>query len=211
MNLSVAVLAGGRSRRMGDDKGLVPLDGRPMVEHVLAAVSGLGEETFLITNRPQAYAQLRLRMASDASPGRGSLEGLRTALSAARTRSVLVVGCDMPFLQRPLLEHLAHWKGDLQALVPRYDDRLQPLVAVYRATCLAHVERMLERGQLKLQSVLAGMKIAIVDESSVRQLDPDGLSFFNVNTPQALERATRLIRQGSSAEASPLPSKQDGR
>ena len=199
MDLSVAILAGGRSSRMGEDKGLVQLNGRPMIQHVIDAVADLGAETFLVSNRPQAYSRFGLRIAEDDSPGRGSLEGLRTALTAARSDYVLVVGCDMPFIQRPLVEHLVSIKRSFEALVPRYGGRLQPMLAVYGVTCLSHINRMLDQDQMKLGQVLDGVDSAIVEEDTVRKFDPDGISFRNVNTPEDLQRANRLIEEQAGA------------
>ena len=104
--LTVAVQAGGRSSRMGEDKALLQLDGIPLIERLLQRVSGLGDEILITTNRPQDYQYLGLRMASDPEPGAGALHGLHTALKAARGQTVLVLACDMPFVSRPLLEHM---------------------------------------------------------------------------------------------------------
>ena len=195
MDLSVAILAGGQSSRMGQDKGLVPLDGRPMIQYVLDAVADLGAETFLVSNRPQAYSQFGLRIAEDDSPGRGSLEGLRTALASAISDYVLVAGCDMPFIQRSLVEHLVSRERNFEALVPRYGGRLQPMLAVYGVTCLPHIERMLEQDQMKLGRVLLGLDTVMVDETTVLEFDSVGISFRNVNTPEDLRRAKGLIEE----------------
>src|SRR3989304_9423119 len=117
--LPVAVQAGGRSSRMGSDKALLRLDGVPLIERLLQRVSGLGEEILIPTNRPQDYQYLGLRMASDPEPGAGALHGLRTALEAARGQTVLVLACDLPFVSRPLLEHMLQLGGAAGLVVPR--------------------------------------------------------------------------------------------
>ena len=193
MDFSIAILAGGRSRRMGQDKGLAPLGGRAMVEHVLAAAAPLGAEVFLATNRAEDYAYLGLRIAQDEWPGSGSLEGLRTALAAAATEKVLVLACDLPFLRRPLLEHLARQTGEFQALVPRVGGRLHPLVATYERSCLPEVEAARARGEMSLQALLETIVLLELDETHVRNLDPDGLSFINVNSHDELMEAERIF------------------
>ena len=105
--LTVALQAGGTSRRMGHDKAQVLLDGRPLITHVLERAAPLADEVMVTTNAPQEYAFLGgVRLAPDAQPGAGALAGLRTALRAASHEHVLVLACDLPFLCVPLLEHL---------------------------------------------------------------------------------------------------------
>ncbi|MFZ1400056.1 MAG: molybdenum cofactor guanylyltransferase, partial [Candidatus Promineifilaceae bacterium] len=105
-NLTVAIMAGGQSSRMGTDKSFVLFEGRPMIEVVIDAVAGLGDEMLLITNKPADYAHLKLPMVSDVYPDHGSLGGIFTAVHAATHPHTLVVACDMPWLNRPLLEHM---------------------------------------------------------------------------------------------------------
>ena len=102
---------------MGRDKGLVQLAGRPLVQHVLDRVAQLGDEVCITTNRPQAYAFLGVPTASDPQPGLGALAGLRTALQAARSDTVLVVACDMPFLEPALLRHLLSRSGEAEVVI----------------------------------------------------------------------------------------------
>lgn len=180
---------------MGRDKGLVQLDGRPLVEHVRRASMGVGQQVFLVTNRPEAYAFLGLRTASDREPGRGSLEGLRSALSAGRSEHVLVVACDMPFVRPALLRHLAAQAGSADAVVPRYQGQLQPFLALYSRRCLPAVEQALCEERLEVRVVLQELNFAVVEESELRAHDPRGLSFYNLNTPEDLERAGEILQQ----------------
>lgn len=195
MAVSVAILAGGQSRRMGRDKGLVQLDGRPLVEHVRRASMGVGQEVFLVTNRPEAYAFLGLRTVADQDPGRGSLEGLRSALSAGRSEHVLVVACDMPFVRPDLLEHLAAQAGTADAVVPRFQGRLHPFLALYSRGCLPAVERALGADELEVRAALGQLNCVVVEESDLRVHEREGLSFYNVNTPEDLERAREILKQ----------------
>jgi len=145
--LTVAVQAGGRSSRMGSDKALLRLDGIPLIERLLQRVSGLGEEILITTNRPQDYQYLGLRMASDPEPGAGALHGLHTALEAARGQTVLVLACDMPFVSRPLLEHMLRLAEAADLVVPRRGGEYEPLHAVYSKGCLPALEAALQQGE----------------------------------------------------------------
>jgi molybdopterin-guanine dinucleotide biosynthesis protein A len=192
MERSVAVQAGGRSSRMGRDKALVRLAGRSLIEHVLDHVEGLAQEVLVTSNRPETLQFLRLPIFQDVAPAPGALEGLKTALFAAHGRRVLVVGCDMPFLSRPLLEHLFESSEQAEVTVPRWNDRLQPLCAVYSPDCLAAIEVCLAAGDKRMISFHDQIKVAVIDPEVVAGFDPDGMSFFNVNTPQDLEKAEQI-------------------
>ncbi|MFQ3568760.1 MAG: molybdenum cofactor guanylyltransferase, partial [Aggregatilineales bacterium] len=105
-NFTLAIVAGGKSTRMGRDKSFVPLNGRPLIEHVLERTRDLGQaETILIVNQPALYAHLGLPMFADLLPDKGSLGGIYTAIHHSGTPYTLCVACDMPFLNARLLRY----------------------------------------------------------------------------------------------------------
>ncbi len=191
--ITIAIQAGGASSRMGRDKGLVPLAGKPMVSHVIDRVRGLGDEILITTNRPQDYGFAGVRLAGDTRPGAGALGGLHTALSAARGETVLVVACDMPLASRRLLEHLLARAPQADVVIPRKDGEYEPLCAVYAKRCLAFVEAALDEGERRMISFFAQVRVIAVEELEWRAFDPEGLTFFNVNTPQDLAEAERRM------------------
>lgn len=181
---------------MGEDKGLVPLAGRPMIEHVLTRVAGLGDETLVTTNDPDSYDFLDLPLAPDAEPGAGALPGLRTALKAAHGDTVLVLACDMPFVNRLLLEHMLEQSSNADVVVPRWDDNYQTLHAVYnRKRTLRAVEQALAEGERRMISFYPQLRVHVVEPEQISQYDPKGRSFFNVNTPDELLEAERLLAE----------------
>jgi molybdopterin-guanine dinucleotide biosynthesis protein A len=193
--ISVAIQAGGRSSRMGEDKGLIALGDRPMVEHVVERVSGFGDEILITTNHPDRYAYLGLPTAGDNEPGAGALPGLRTALAAARGATVLLVACDMPFLNRHLLAHLLSLAPAADVIVPHWDDRFQTMHAVYaRQPALRAVRAALDRGERRMISIYDDLNVLPVEAEQVARFDPEGKSFFNVNTPEDLLLAEALWR-----------------
>lgn len=181
---------------MGRDKALVPLAGLPMIQHVLARLEGLGDETLVTTNNEEELEFLDLPLIPDEEPGAGALFGLRTALRAARGDTVLVIACDMPFVNRLLLEHLVELSAKADVVVPRWNDRYQTLQSVYgRKKCLKAVEDALERGEQRMISFYPQIKVRIVPPEEVSEYDPTGRSFFNVNTPEDLSEAERFLSQ----------------
>ena len=178
---------------MGRDKALLPLGGKPLIEHVLERVSGLGDEILITTNKPDEYAFLGLRMVADHQPGAGALDGLLTALEAARCERVLLLACDMPFVSRPLLDHMLGIDSDSEVVIPRREGKLQPLHAIYATSCAASVREALGSGEKRMISFFPSVQTWIVEQEILDRYDPNGLSFFNVNTPDDLEQAEQTL------------------
>lgn len=171
-----------------------------MIQHVLARLTGLGDETLITSNNPDELGFLNLPIVADEEPGAGALWGLHTALSAARGDSVLIIACDMPFINRLLLEHLVEVAPKADVVVPRWNDRYQTMQTVYaRKKCLKAVEDTLEHGDRRMISFYPQVKVRIVSPEEVTEFDPTGRSFFNVNTPEDLIEAERLIAQARGA------------
>ncbi len=192
--ITIAVQAGGKSSRMGEDKALIRLAGIPLIERVLARIDGLADEILITTNRPETLTHLNLRMAGDEVPGAGALHGLKTALDAARGEIVLILSCDTPFVSRELIEHLLSRAHDADAIVPKHGDKYEPLQAVYnRSRCLPAVEAALGSGERRMTSFYPQVHVLPIEEPILSELDPSGLSFFNVNTVEDLERADQLL------------------
>jgi len=194
-NLTLAIMAGGKSSRMGTDKSFVQLLGKPMIEHLLEKVTDLGQsETILITNRPTEYNHLNIPMYGDALPEKGSLGGIYTAVHHSSSPYTLVVACDMPFVNPSLLKHMISLsEGDaFDVIVPRVDGYPEGLHAIYSKACLEPIRQRLDADKLKVMGFYEDVRVRYLDESEYQQFDAKGLSFYNVNTPQELEDARRL-------------------
>lgn len=188
-DLTVAVLAGGASSRMGTDKSFALLDGRPLIQHVLERIAPLSCPIMLITNHPERYERFNLPMFPDLVPQRGSLGGLYTALSLSKSDAVVCVACDMPFLNPSLLSYLGTLLDSHDAAVPVAQAHYQMLHAVYRKACLPYMACALQQNRLKISDCLRDAPVRWVDECDLRQFDPDLQSFINVNTPANLQQA----------------------
>jgi molybdopterin-guanine dinucleotide biosynthesis protein A len=193
--VTVAVQAGGESRRMGRNKALMPFLGRPLIERVVERVRLLGDEIILTTNEPEAFAWLGLRAVSDLYPGVGALAGLHTALATASHPEVLVVACDMPFVSAELLrEELRLLRNEgIDAVVPDSGEGYEPFHAAYRREpCLAAVEAALQAGQRRMISWFPAARVRILSAAEVNRFDPRGVAFLNANTPEEFERCEAL-------------------
>lgn len=190
-NLTLAVQAGGKSTRMGTDKSFVPFDGRPMIEVVIDRVAGLGAELILITNKPDAYAHLGLPMFGDMFLDAGPLGGIYTAVHHAAHPHTLVVACDMPRLNRELLQYMIDLRETADIVVPRWDKFPEPLHAIYSKACLEPMREKLATQQYKITGFYGRVNVRFVERDEIARFDPDGRSFVNVNTPDELDDEQR--------------------
>jgi molybdenum cofactor guanylyltransferase len=188
-NLTLAILAGGQSRRMGQDKAWMLLAGKPLIQHVIDNLAPLHTaETLVITRHPAHYRHLPVRAISDLIPNCGPLGGLHTALTLAQHEQVALVGCDMPFADAALFARLCTLLAETGAdvAVPRWHDQPEPLHAVYYRRALPSIEAQLHGGALSMMTLLDKLHVAYLDAD-------DGLPFMNLNTPDDFAQATALL------------------
>lgn len=193
--VSVALLAGGQSRRMGQDKAFLPVGGRSVIERVLERILPLSDDVILVTNTPDKYRYLGYRMVGDVYPGKGALGGIYTAIQAAGYPHCLVVACDMPFLNTDLLRYLASLAADFDVVVPRVEKFPETTHAVYGKNCLGPIKQRLLADQLKIISFFADVRVRYVERSDIGRFDPTFHSFLNMNTPQDWERVQRIAKE----------------
>jgi molybdopterin-guanine dinucleotide biosynthesis protein A len=177
---------------MGQDKALVYFRDQPLIRHVLTHVTPVADELLVVTSGTKTYDMLGVPVFSDALPGRGPLGGLYTALLVAHYPAVAVVACDMPFVNPELLvfenELLISTPADL--VVPKTPTGLEPLHAVYRREiCLPLAQGALDAGQSRTDAWFAQAQMRTLTPKEIQPYDPRGLAFFNINTPQDLNRA----------------------
>lgn len=178
--ISAVIQAGGRSQRMGGDKGVVALQGRPLVEHLLERLEPLADEVVLITNQPRTYRYLNVPLASDSRPYQGAAFGLMTALQAAKYPRVILAAVDMPLvspaLYALLLDELND--GDLAAAIPVWQGFWQPFHGVYApAICLPDIQKQINRGVMAVKEILTPLSIKLLEVTG------SGDPFCNLNSP----------------------------
>ncbi|HMD82041.1 MAG TPA: molybdenum cofactor guanylyltransferase [Anaerolineales bacterium] len=193
--LTVAIQAGGQSSRMGEDKALKPFLGRPLIQRVIERLTPIADEIIVTTNRPEDYLFLNLRLFTDLKPGRGALGGLYTAIVSASQPIVAVVACDMPFASASLIETAARLLVEEEAdvVIAKSEEGYEPLHAVYRRqTCLPAIESTIDADQWKVIAWFPKVKVRVLTKEEMKQSDPSGLAFWNLNTPEEFAKAERL-------------------
>lgn len=189
MDPIVAILAGGRSRRMGRPKPSVELGGRPLISYPLAAARAAGLEAWIVAKPDSELPPSECRVLREPEEPRHPLCGVVAALREARPAPVVAVAADMPFVEADLLRLLA--AAESTAAVEA-GGRLQPLLARYAPENLEPLERAVEAGTAAT-AALQELKPEVIDEATLRRFgDPERIC-FNVNSPADLARAERLL------------------
>jgi molybdopterin-guanine dinucleotide biosynthesis protein A len=200
--LSGAILSGGLSTRMGEEKGLAVLGGKPLISYVARALESVADEIVIAVTKGMSgrYRETlgdEYLIVEDERVGFGPLEGLITALSAAREESVLVSPCDTPFLKVDLCKSIVSLARKRDGAVPRIRGNFEPLHGAYaRIKCLAAFEEAIEEGRQRPIDAYDMLDLEYVDEDIVRITDPRLESFWNLNNPGDLELAEDRLRRG---------------
>lgn len=187
------ILVGGKSSRYGRNKALEPLRGERLIDRRVRTIRALFPQVLVITNEPELYLHLDVTVVRDVIPGKGPLGGIYTGLVFAQGEKIFVTACDMPFAQPALIRHMVQLAVDYDVVVPQKEEGLEPLHAIYSPRCLPHTKTMLDRGKLQVISFFPAVKVYRISSDEIGQLDPEGLSFFNINIPDDMDRAEELL------------------
>lgn len=195
LGASAAILAGGQSLRFGSNKALAPWNGAPLVQSVARRLSAVCSETFVVAKHAGDLAFLSDSGIKVVADGRGehhALGGLAAALEHSGAETVFVCACDMPFVAPALVARLVEAVRGYDAAVPVWQGNLQPLCAVYSRACAGVARIQIAEGNLKLQDLFGVVHTRFLLEPEISAVDPDGLSFRDLDTREDYERAARL-------------------
>ncbi len=192
-----AILAGGKSRRMGVNKAFLRLGDRTLIEHGIHRIQPITDELLIITNTPDEYNHLGIETKADIIPNSGTLGGIHSALTYSTNDAVICVGCDNPFINTDLLLYLISMLGKYDAVIPytcseKGQMTLQTLCAVYSKRCLPIIEKMLNDAEYRVHALKWHADINLIIPETWKKIDPDGHSFLNINTPDDFEVAQTL-------------------
>lgn len=186
-DLCAVILAGGQSRRMGFNKALLRIGGRPLIQVVLECVRPLTDEVLVSSNDQRAYEFLGLPIVPDIFKNQGPLAGLHAAMLLSSRSLFSLLACDMPNLHEPLLRHLALSAEGFDAVIPRTTDGgNHPLCAIYRKTCFPAIERNLRKGVNRVIDIFteSHLRVQWLDVAAAGFSD---LDLANINSPEDLE------------------------
>ena len=183
-----AVLAGGKSRRYGRNKALEELRGKRLIDYGLEALRSLCDPVFVVVNDASIYRHLEATVIQDILPEQGPLGGIHTSLLFSPNEWVLVRATDMPFFSPGVASLMCEVKEGYDAVVPECNGLFEPLLALYHRRCIPSVAAVLEKGERKTTRFYEKVRVRTLREEEWRALDPEGLSFINVNTLEDMEK-----------------------
>jgi molybdopterin-guanine dinucleotide biosynthesis protein A len=182
------ILAGGQNTRFPIQKGFISIKGIAIIDRNLALMKSLFRDVLVSTNTPEAYFSLGTPLVGDMLPSRGPMAGIYTSLINSRDPSIFVSACDMPFLDASVIRLVCKKYGEqsngdhIDAVIPVFDNKPQPLLGVYCNTVLPALEEGILNDKVSLRQFLKEIRVCFVDEADVRLVDPRGKSFVNINT-----------------------------
>ena len=194
-DISGVVLAGGKSKRMGMDKRHLSVHGKPLLDRVTSVLLELFPEVLLVLAEEDISRQdERIRIVTDLIPDCAAVGGLYTGLYHSRHPRVFVVACDMPFINAAVIELFLRKIDATDIVMAQLVTGLQPLHGLYSKQCLPILKEMIDARDLRLQNIAdkPGLAVHRVPETEIKRLDPQLLSFLNLNSPADLELANKI-------------------
>jgi molybdopterin-guanine dinucleotide biosynthesis protein A len=183
------ILAGGLNRRMaGRNKARLPIGGQTILDRLLVLFRAFFDPILIVTNQPGDYLEEGVILVTDLIAIRSSLTGIYSGLFYCPRPQAFITGCDMPFLKQELLELLLQkFEPRWDVVVPVTEEGFQPLSAIYSRRCLKPIADQLAEGNLKVSHFFSKVNLKEVPETSLRQVDPELRSFFNINSPEDMK------------------------
>lgn len=207
MRKSAIILAGGLSKRLGQNKGLIKLSGKPLLTHVLDKISGVVEETIIVISSESQkimYEDLvkqRARISVDRDKTQSPLVGALTGFENARGEYSLLLSCDTPFISSQIASLILDLCMNRSAVIPRWPNGfIEPLQAAYNTkSAQIAAEKALENGKKDLRSMVSFFKgVRYISTMVLQEIDSKLLTFFNVNTISDLKEAESILLSASN-------------
>jgi molybdopterin-guanine dinucleotide biosynthesis protein A len=193
-----AIIAGGPAKRLGGvAKPFLKVGGRAIAERQLDLFRAAGlARVFVVANDPAPWAPLGIVVVPDLVGGVGPLGGVHAALTAADDcDAVICLAGDLPFVAPALLAALRDRAPAADAVAPRSARGIEPLCARYARALLPVIDACLRAGELAIHELLEQREVDWIADGELAALDPEGRSFFNVNTPDDLARADAMAAE----------------
>ena len=189
-NVTGVVLAGGKSRRMGRDKRFIEYGGKRLIDISLKRLQSIVNEVVIVTAQPEDLDVDNVEIISDLSYGQGPLMGIYTGLVKTNNQYVVVNPVDTPNVQEEFLEYMITMSSDFDVIMPKWDNKFEPLIAVYSRNVIPVIEHIITDGLKPAPHLLAsaeyGLNIKIIGESELKDFGNPEVLFANINFPKDL-------------------------
>jgi len=192
-NVVNAILAGGKSTRMGKDKATLVLDSEPLIRRVHGVAREVFDHIIVVSNDHTVLPGMSIPIIKDVVPVQSPLTGIVSALIHTGADYVFVLACDMPFLSAKAMKHILNNISGEDIIIPKTDKGYEPLHAIYNRSCISYVLNVIGRGGHKVRDIFPYLSIKTVEESPL--FFCNGVSVFtNINTKEEFERARGISR-----------------
>ena len=188
MHATGIILAGGKSSRMGEDKGLVLLNGKPMVQYIIEVLKEVVSDIIIISNN-ESYTKFGIPVYADIIKDKGPVGGIYTGLYHSKTELNFCISCDVPMISSDFILWLLKRSGNASITLPMYKDKVHQMIGVYSKQVLSNFKESTEKGHLKLSQVNSDMACEIIDIEK-EYANFDELIFSNINTKNELRSIT---------------------
>ena len=185
--MNAAILAGGKSSRMGSNKAFLKLKGKTFIELQIELLREMFDEIFISANTPSEYEYLNLPIFKDVYPGKGPLGGIFTSLINASSFHTFMLACDMPFVGLELIKHLKDLTKEFDVVIPKSERGLEPLHAFYSKSCIEPIRRELEEDNLRIISFFPHVNVKIVELDNLATSASFNNAIKNLNTRDEYE------------------------
>ncbi len=204
---SAIILAGGKNTRIAKIKAFIQLStGETILQRTLNVLQEIFPEIIIVTNQKEAYlsygscGKFNVQVVEDLIKESGPLGGIFTGLCYSTSKHNFVVACDMPFIKPALIRLLLKERKTCDVVIPEVDGEVEPLFALYSKNCIPVMFEHLQKRNLKIREVIDKFQVKKIGAKEIDQLDPQHLSFFNINTEEDLRRAKNLKTKKSYAK-----------
>ena len=152
------ILAGGKSSRMGTDKGMMFFEGRPMIQHILDPMAKICKRILIITSNPM-YGMFGFELVKDEQPDYGPVMGILSGLRRSESDLNLVLSCDAPFVDFDLMKRLVLNSDEVDVVAASSSKGVHPLIAIYKRDCLSEFEQAVKENEHRLRTVVEQFKV----------------------------------------------------
>lgn len=180
MEFTAIILAGGKSSRMGEDKGLLELDGKHMIQHVIEAVKPLVSDIIIVSNQEE-YEQFGYTVFEDEYKEKGPMGGIYTGLKNSSTKFNFILSCDIPLISTNFLDWMKSQNQETKITIPKVEEREHHMIGIYPRTIIGRYRQAIIQNELKLKIVNDEIGCNLIEVDST--IYPTEL-FTNINTKE---------------------------
>jgi len=170
MNITCAILAGGYSTRMGQDKATLEINGKALINYIFDKVKNVFQDIVIVSNNHSAFKGINVPVIKDIVPVRGPMVGIVSALMYSHDPYVFVCACDMPFIHENAIHYMVNKMNGEDIIVPKIEKGYEPLHALYSRSCISHMLTSIERDRLKIAGIFPVLTVKVLN---------DHTSFYN--------------------------------